>query len=93
MNKLKKILSLILAGSLMMGLMLPAATADSTLFTDEMVQRSLLSVGNTQRMHKAIEKAKNGEDVTLVYLGGSITEGSAAQPQKTKCYAASNSGK
>lgn len=92
MNKLKKILSLILAGSLMMGLMLPAATADSTLFTDEMVQRSLLSVGNTQRMHKAIEKAKNGEDVTLVYLGGSITEGSAAQPQKTKCYAAVSAG-
>lgn len=87
MKNLKKILCFVLAGSLLMGLSLPAA-ADSSLFTDEMVQRSLLSIGNTQRLHKAIEKAQNGEDVTLVYLGGSITEGASAVPQKTKCYAA-----
>lgn len=87
MKNLKKILCLVLAGSLLMSLPLPAA-ADSSLFTDEMVQRSLLNVGNTHRLHKAIEKAQKGEDVTLVYLGGSITEGALAQPQKTKCYAA-----
>lgn len=87
MTSLKKILSLMLAGSMLCGMFLPAACAES-LFTEEMVQRSLISVGNTQRISKAIEKAKNGEDVTLVYLGGSITEGAAAQPQKTHCYAA-----
>lgn len=88
MKNLKKILSLVLAGSMLLGMVLPCAAADTGLFTDEMVQRSLLSIGNTQRLHKAIEKAQSGEDVTLVYLGGSITEGASAQPQKTKCYAA-----
>lgn len=82
---MKKILSLLLAGSLLFSM---ACAENETLFTDDMVQRGLLSTGNTQRLHKAIEKAKNGEDVTIVYLGGSITEGAAAQPQKTHCYAA-----
>lgn len=36
---------------------------------------SLTQLGNTYRLKKAIEKAKNGEDVNIVYLGGSITEG------------------
>ncbi len=85
---MKKLFSLLLAGSMLLGIALPAAMADASLFTDEMVQRSLLSIGNTERLHKAIEKAKNGEDVTLVYLGGSITEGASAVPQKTHCYAA-----
>lgn len=83
----KKLVSLILAGSMLCGLCLPAARAEG-LFTEKMVQRSLLNIGNTQRLHKAIEKAKKGEDVTLVYLGGSITEGASAVPQQTHCYAA-----
>lgn len=36
---------------------------------------SLTQLGNTYRLKNAIEKAKNGEDVNIVYLGGSITEG------------------
>ncbi len=82
---MKKLLSLVLAGTLLFSITCAKA---ETLFTDEMVQRGLLSIGNTQRLHKAMDKARNGEDVTLVYLGGSITEGAAAQPQKTHCYAA-----
>lgn len=38
-----------------------------------MLARSLISTGNNYRMKKAIHKAKQGEDVTLVFLGGSIT--------------------
>lgn len=63
----------------------PALAED--VFTQAMVERSLTAVGNTERLHRAIDKARNGEDVTIVYLGGSITEGASAQPQATKCYA------
>lgn len=41
----------------------------------EMLERSVLSTGNNERMQKVMEKAKNGEDVTLAYIGGSITQG------------------
>lgn len=41
----------------------------------EMLERSVLSTGNNQRMKKVMEKAGNGEDVTLAYIGGSITYG------------------
>lgn len=84
----KDLFSLILACMLLCGMALPGAAAEDSLFTEEMVQRSLLSVGNTARIHAAMEKARQGQDVTLVYLGGSITEGASASPQKTHCYAA-----
>ncbi len=61
--------------------------AEESLFTQEMIERSFVSAGNTERLHRAIDKAKSGEEVSIVYLGGSITEGSAAAPQKTNCYA------
>lgn len=41
----------------------------------EMLERSLISTGNNERMKKVMEKAANGEDVTLAYIGGSITQG------------------
>lgn len=54
----------------------------------KMVDNSLLANGNNARIKKAIEKAKAGEDVTLAYLGGSITEGFAASETKNSdCYA------
>lgn len=60
---------------------------EAGLFTQTMVERSLTAVGNTTRLHRAIDKARAGEEVTIVYLGGSITEGASAKPQATKCYA------
>lgn len=54
----------------------------------EMVSNSLLANGNNARIKRAIEKAKAGEDVTIAYLGGSITEGFAASETKNSdCYA------
>lgn len=44
---------------------------------------SLTNLGNTYRLKKAIEKARNGEDVNIVYIGGSITEGDGLET----CYA------
>lgn len=53
-----------------------------------MVESSTRSTGNNARIKKAIEKARAGEDVTLAYLGGSITEGFAAsETNNGDCYA------
>ena len=52
-----------------------------------MIGRSLLSVGNTLRLKKAIEKARRGGDVVIAYIGGSITQGAGAKPIHTKSYA------
>ena len=41
----------------------------------DMLERSVLSTGNNERMKRAMEKAQKGEDVTLAYIGGSITQG------------------
>ncbi len=41
----------------------------------DMLERSVLSTGNNERMKKVMEKAEKGEDVTLAYIGGSITQG------------------
>jgi len=49
----------------------------------EIFARSLLSVGDTARLQKAITKARRGEMVTIGVIGGSITQGAAAsQPEK-----------
>lgn len=52
-----------------------------------MIQNSLVSLGDTTRLKKVIEKAKNGEKLTLAYIGGSITQGAGATPINTQCYA------
>lgn len=53
----------------------------------EMIGRSVMHKGNLNRLHKVTEKAKNGEDVTLAFIGGSITQGAGAIPIHKKCYA------
>lgn len=53
----------------------------------EMIKKSLMLKGNTGRIKKAIDKAKAGEDVTLAFIGGSITQGAGAIPINHKCYA------
>lgn len=52
-----------------------------------MIQRSLMNFGNTCRIQRVIEKARDGKEVTLAYIGGSITQGAGAIPIHTKCYA------
>lgn len=49
---------------------------------DYMVANSLMSTGNNYRIKKFIEKARAGEDVTLGFIGGSITEGYNAGTDK-----------
>ncbi|PWV99528.1 lysophospholipase L1-like esterase [Paenibacillus cellulosilyticus] len=52
-----------------------------------LLAKSLLSEGNNDRLKAAIEKAKRGEDVTIAYIGGSITQGAGAKPINTESYA------
>ena len=52
-----------------------------------MIAGSLVSTGNNYRLKKVIEKCKRGEEVTIAYIGGSITQGAGAKPINTKCYA------
>ena len=52
----------------------------------EMIGNSLMNLGNTFRLKKAIEKARNGEKVNVSFIGGSITVGAGAVPINTNCY-------
>lgn len=54
---------------------------------DRMIKASLIQTGNTSRLKKAIERARRGEDVTMAFIGGSITQGAGAIPIHTQCYA------
>ena len=53
----------------------------------EMIDKSLVQAGNNVRIKKAIEKARAGEDVTIAFIGGSITQGAGAIPINKECYA------
>lgn len=52
----------------------------------EMIAKSFVALGNNVRLKRAIEKAKAGEDVTIAFIGGSITEGAGATPSQKTCY-------
>lgn len=47
----------------------------------DMVSRSLLSTGDPGRMAKVINKLENKEEVTIAFIGGSITEGMTVGPE------------
>lgn len=53
----------------------------------EMLRKSLVQTGNNARLKAAIERAKRGVDITIAFIGGSITQGAGAVPINTKCYA------
>lgn len=52
-----------------------------------MIAKSFVSLGNNVRLKRAIERAKAGEEVTVAFIGGSITQGAGATPSQTTCYA------
>lgn len=58
-----------------------------TLYYQEMLQKSLVQAGNNARLKTALDKARRGEDTTIAFIGGSITQGAGAVPINTKCYA------
>jgi len=53
----------------------------------EMLQNGILAPGNNYRLKKLIQRAQDGEEITVAAIGGSITEGAGAKEYK-ECYAA-----
>ncbi len=53
----------------------------------KMIEQSFVSLGNPYRLQAAIARARKGEDVTVAYIGGSITQGASAKPIHKNCYA------
>ena len=49
---------------------------------DNMVERSLMDLGNLERMSKIIEKHENKQEVTIAFIGGSNTEGITTGTEK-----------
>lgn len=54
--------------------------------TDKMYSRAIFNEGDQTRIAAAMKKAKNGEEITVGVIGGSITQGSLASTP-ANCYA------
>lgn len=54
-------------------------------YRELLIERSLITTGDTSRVEAALRKAKNGGEITVAYIGGSITEGLTAGADK--CWA------
>ena len=50
------------------------------------VNNSMFSAGSSERFRKVFEKAGNGEEITVAYIGGSITEGYTVKPDECWAY-------
>lgn len=63
---------------------LDEATATSA--AEQMITKLMYTQGNPARIAKVLQKLQNGEEVTVAFLGGSITQGTGADNEN--CYAA-----
>lgn len=52
---------------------------------EKIIRKSIVSVGNTGRFRKVFAKAAAGGEITVAYIGGSITEGYTLKPEE--CWA------
>lgn len=53
----------------------------------KMLNKAVVQLGNTYRLRNAMERGMVGEDITIAFIGGSITQGAGATPINTQCYA------
>ncbi len=65
---------------------IPVDTGDIEV-TGEMIDAGIFNPGDTGRLASVMARAASGEDITIAYIGGSITNGDSANPKETKCYA------
>lgn len=77
----------VLTGTALSGCGAPKEPETPEEFRAAMIERAVVSTGNTARLNRVFEKAANGEDITIAYVGGSITEGYAAGARSPQCYA------
>ncbi len=52
---------------------------------DKLIEKSVINKGDVSRILKMFEKAENGENITIAFLGGSITQGCNSTVYE-KCY-------
>ena len=52
---------------------------------EKIIRKAILDTGNTERFRKVFAKAAAGEEITVAYIGGSITEGYTIKPEE--CWA------
>lgn len=64
----------------------PTDTGSLTV-TEEMISTGIQNPGSLYRLMNVMERAARGEEITIAYIGGSITDGSNASPKETSCYA------
>ena len=50
------------------------------------IMTSFISTGNTYRLRTALDRAKAGEEITVAFIGGSVTEGALATEKTPKGY-------
>ncbi|MBQ8281833.1 MAG: hypothetical protein IJZ25_05495 [Lachnospiraceae bacterium] len=67
----------------------PVISTGDIEINDTMCEDALINKGmaSYQRLANVMAKASAGEEITIAYIGGSITDGSSANPQEEKCYA------
>ena len=53
-------------------------TTEMDQWYEEMLDKAVMNRGNNVRLKNVIERAKNGENITIATIGGSITEGAGA---------------
>lgn len=50
------------------------------------IENSFISSGNSYRLNKVLDRAKAGEEITVAFIGGSVTEGAMATEKTPKGY-------
>lgn len=61
-------------------------TLSDEMWYDYLLARGQLKLGNNKRLKNVIDRANNGEKITVATIGGSITEGAGATKYQ-ECYA------
>ncbi|MCR5432265.1 MAG: SGNH/GDSL hydrolase family protein [Lachnospiraceae bacterium] len=52
----------------------------------EMIEKGVMSLGDTTRLKEVFKRARAGEDVAVTFIGGSITQGAGSNPINKECY-------
>jgi lysophospholipase L1-like esterase len=70
--------------ALLLGTTLAVLSQNMTSLTPEILDRSLVSLGDTAKLQHVFAKAQRGEKIVLAFIGGSITEGAAATAKEKR---------
>ena len=87
--KMKRWMARMLAGMLLLTGMAAGEEKEMTKteWYRQALQDAVMSTGNNARLKQVIERAGNGEEITVATIGGSITEGAGAS-RYAECWAA-----